>query len=72
MGDSHTQDRQLVGFPGQGAAGRHHVRQLGDVLGHFVAPTPLNLTVVLSKTEREQLGCAKYRLGTPSQAYLNK
>lgn len=25
MGDSHTQDGQLVGFSGQGAAGRDHV-----------------------------------------------
>lgn len=47
VGNRHTQYGQFVGFSGQGAAGGDHVRQLGDVLGHFVASASLNLTVVL-------------------------
>lgn len=53
VGDGHPQDGQLVGFPCEGAAGGDHVRQLSDVLGHFVASASLNLTVVLSETERK-------------------
>lgn len=54
MGDSHTQDGQFIRFSGQGTAGRDHVRQLSDVLGHFVAPASLNLTVILSKREKRK------------------
>lgn len=52
----HTQDGELIWFPGKRAAGGHHVRQLGDVLRHFVTPAPLNLAVVLSaQTNRKKL-----------------
>lgn len=49
VGDGHAQDGQLVRFPSQSAASRHHVWQFRDVLGHFVASSPLNFTVVLSR-----------------------
>lgn len=51
MGHSHTKYCQLVRFPGQRAACRHHVWKLSDVLSHFVASASFNLTVVFSKTE---------------------
>lgn len=48
MRHRHPQDRQLVRLPGEGTAGRDHVRELRDVGGHFVSPPPLDLAVVFS------------------------
>lgn len=53
VGNSHTQDGQLIRFSGKGAAGGDHVWQFSYVLGHFVTSASLNFTVVLSKTEKK-------------------
>lgn len=55
VGDGHAQDGQLVRFPRQGAACGHHVRQFRDVLGHFVASSSLDFTVVLSGNEKSRV-----------------
>ena len=47
MGDGHSEDGQFVGFPGQCAAGRHHVTKFIDVRGHLIPSPPLNLTMTL-------------------------
>ena len=47
MGHGHPEDGELVGFPGQGVAGRNHVGQLGDVGGHFVTAATFDLAVIL-------------------------
>lgn len=59
MRDGHPQDRQLVRFPREGTAGRHHVRQLRDVGSHFVSPPPLDLAMVFStaKGDNKIYGC---------------
>ena len=43
----HPEDGELVWLAGEGVAGWHHVRELGDVGGHLVPPPPLDLAVVL-------------------------
>ena len=52
MRHGHPQYRQLVGLPGQGRAGGHHVGKLGDVGRHLVAAAALDLAVVLPVKEK--------------------
>lgn len=64
VGDGHPEYGQLVRFPGQGTARRHHVRQLGDVGRHLVPSPPLDLamvlpTVVRKKSHRSSQRCHK-------------
>lgn len=54
MRDSHPQDGQLVRFPGEGAAGRHHVRQFRDVGRHLVPSPPLNFAMILPTVIRKK------------------
>lgn len=53
MRNRHSQNRQLIRFSSQGAAGRHHIAQLGDVGRHFVATSPLNFTMILSTAKAQ-------------------
>lgn len=53
MGHSHPKDREFVRFAGEGAACRHHVRQLSDVGRHFVSAATLYLAMILpAKTSK--------------------
>lgn len=53
VGDGHAEDGELVGLAGEGGAGGNHVTELGDVRGHLVPATPLDLAVVLSAERRQ-------------------
>lgn len=47
VSNGHSEYRELVRLPREGAAGGHHVRQLRDVGRHLVPPPALNFAMIL-------------------------
>ena len=68
VGDRHAQDGELVGLAGEGRAGRHHVRELGDVGRHLVAPPALDLAVVLPAAPAHATGERQVSMSAPRDA----